>query len=170
MRAAISTGARLAGAGTPFNWPQSIGYTRQPNACLITGPWAITAGPDGVAIARFGWIDPDSGEVSNVLEAGAALGFVLPVPNLYNWQRAYPQAGAIILRPGMACAIAAQGVFRTRFPLGAEAGSQVWTDPATGLPYSSNVTGEYVPTAFTVMGNGGCGARLTISSFVAPFN
>jgi hypothetical protein len=161
---------RLAGAGTPFDWPQSIGYTRQPNASLIAGPWAITAGADGVAIGRFGWVNPSSGQVANVLLEGAALGFVLPVLNMYNWQRAYPCKGSMILRKGMAAVVAAQGVFHTRFPFGALAGARVWTDPATGIAYDSNVTGSYVATGFTVTQNGGCNARLLISSFLAPFN
>lgn len=173
--------ARQAGAGTPFQWPESIGYSRQPYASLAFGAWGLTAGPEGVALARFGWADPDTGETSNVQSAGAALGFVLPVPQLYNLQRCYPACNfpsgssnnsrsSMILRPGMACVLATAGVFRTRFPFGAQAGSQVWTDPASGTAYDANLTGTYVATPFAVTMNGGCNANLPISSFVAPFH
>lgn len=170
MHQVPSTAARLAGAGTPFNWPQAIGYTREPYASFPAGAWGLIAGSEGLALGRFGWADPDSGQVSNVLAVGAALGFVLSVFNLYNWQRAYFCNGAILLRSGMPCVLAPAGVFRARFALGARAGSQVWTDPATGLAYGSNVTGSYIATPFTVTENGGCNARLQISSFLAPFN
>lgn len=166
-----------AGAGTPFEWWPSIGYDRQPYASVVAGPWALTAGPDGVQIGVFGWADPDTGQVSNTQIAGGLLGFVLPVVGMYNWQRAFPQKPAIgcgppalILRPGMQCMLAAQGDFLTRFALGAQAGQQVFADPVTGAPYGGNPGGA-VPTHWTVMQNAcGCEAVLRISSFAKPFN
>jgi hypothetical protein len=74
----------------------------------------------------------------------------------------YPQ---IVLRPGTSCVIATAGDFRVRFPVGAVAGSRVWTDPQSGLPYDSDL-GGFIETPWTVMQSGGAGARLRISSSV----
>lgn len=165
--------ARLAGAGTPFQWPASTGYDRQPFANIVTGADRLTASaPNGVALGIFGWADPVSGEVANELTAGWLLGFVLPVFNMWNWQRVSPRCNPpgptlLVLRPGLECVVAAAGDFITVFPLGAQAGQQVWTDPATGLAYGSDL-GGYTPTKWTVMQNGGCNSRLRISSFTRP--
>jgi hypothetical protein len=168
------TPGRLEGAGTPFNWPAAIGYGRAPFANFVSGKGGCTAGPSGVALGIFGWVDPGSGEVSNVQSAGTFLGFVLPVFNLWNWQRVYsvcspPSPPLLVLRPGIECVVAVAGDFLTRFPQGGEAGSQVWADPATGLPYSSNI-GGLVATPWTLMQTGDCNAQLRISSFVRPLN
>lgn len=167
---------RLAGAGSPFNWPASIGYARQPYASFPAGPWRCIAGPEGVALGIFGWVDPNTHEVSNVQTEGAHLVFVLPVVGMWNWNRCYPNRVApcgppqIILRAGLEVVPAVQGDFLTRFPLGAQAGARVWTDPATGLAYDANLTGGYIATPWTVITNCGCNGLARISSFTAPVN
>lgn len=171
------TAARRSGAGTPFDWHQAIGFDRQPYAQIPSGAWQLTAGPNGVQLGIFGWADPHSGQVSNVEIAGGALGFVLPVIGMYNWQRVFLQANALgcgppafILRQGMQCILAAAGDFLTRFALGAQAGQRVYVDPATGLPYGGN-SGGLVATPWTVMQEGcRCNAVLRISSFAAPLS
>src|SRR5579875_229436 len=193
MRAMQSSG-RQYGAGSPFHWFPELGYGRPPFASLVAGAGGITAGPNGVALGLFGWVDPTTLEVSNVASAGALLGFVLPTFDRWNWQRAYPQPPAgccgvtpnfsglnpappapaapfplLMLRVGMPCVVAAAGVFNARFSLGGQAGNRVWADPASGLPYDSDL-GGYVATPWTLMQSGGCGAALRISSFVSPFN
>lgn len=174
MRGATYPGL-LSGAGTPFDWPTALGYSRQPFTNLLAGRGGLTAGPNGVALGIFGWADPNTGQVSNVQGSGQQLGFVLPIFEMWNWQGVYRQCGApgtpplLIRRPGLEVVLASQGDFLTRFPLGAQAGQQVFTDPATGLPYSGN-PGGYVPTGWTVMQSGGCNERCRISSFTRPFN
>lgn len=173
----LTTAAARAGAGTPFEWSQAFGFDRQPYANVPAGAWALAAGPNGVQLGIFGWADPNTGQVSNVQIAGGALGFVLPVIGMYNWQRVFLQANALgcgppsfILRAGMQCVLAAAGDFLTRFALGAMAGQRVYADPATGLPYGGN-PGGLVATPWTVMQNGcGCNSVLRISSFAKPFN
>lgn len=171
----FATHGRLEGAGTPFEWPAAVGYSRQPFTNLVSGAWALTAGPNGCALGIFGWADPNSGEVSNAQITGGALGFVLPVRGMWNWQGVYTQCGApgtpplLMRRPGLGLVLASQGDFLTRFPLGAQVGQQVFTDPATGLPYSGN-PGGFVPTPWTVMQSGSCNERCSISSFTPPFN
>lgn len=175
MRGGAITPGRLEGAGTPFNWPQAIGYGRAPFANLTAGAWALTAGAAGLQLGIFGWADPNSGQVSNAQIAGGLLGFVLPVPQMRNWQRCYPACGpagpGIVLRPGVECVLAAAGDFLTVFALGAQAGQQVYADPVTGAPYGGNATGSAVPTPWTVMETGcRCNAKLRISSFSSPTN
>ena len=174
MRLGLTAG-RLSGAGTPFNWPAAIGYERQPFASLVSGAGQLAAGPNGVQMGIFGWADAVTGEVSNVQSTGALLGFVLPVIGLYNWQRCAPTPlGALvrglILRAGIQCVMAVAGDFLTVFPFGGQAGKRVFTDPATGVPYSGN-PGGLVATPWAVMETGcRCNATLRISSFSAPLN
>lgn len=166
---------RANGAGTPFDWPEAIGYGRQPFACVPAGRGALTAGPDGAVFGIFGWADPVTGEVSNSLIDGGFLGIVLPIVQWWNWQRAYPQRGPdcsrqIVLRPGTALVLASQGDFIVRFPLPVQAGAAVYVDPATGLPYGAN-PGGYVRSAWVAMRSAcGCGERVRISSFATAFN
>lgn len=163
-----------AGGGTPFDWPLFIGYGRPPYACIDAGPFAILAGPDGVAVGSFGWVNPTNGLVTNTQVDGAALGFVLPVawlgdPEVATWSCAngFRQR---VLRPGMNCVVAAVGEFVPTFPQGAQVGSQVYVDPATGLPYTDSNSGAYVATQWTAMQSCGARASARISSFVSPFN
>lgn len=169
--------ARYDGAGTPFDWPETTGLSRQPFASLTCGPYSPVAGPQGLAIGTFCWVDPATGLAKNVQSAGL-FGFVLPLANRYNlWERVYtqypiegvPPFPQQIIRPGIACVIASSGVFSPKFPNGGEAGDQVFTDPATGLPYAGN-PGGYVATPWTLMQSGGPGAKLRMSTFVQPFN
>ena len=179
--------ARRFGAGTPFNWPVAIGYERPPLACLPTGAGAAVAGAPGCAHGIFGWVAPD-GTTTNSQVAGGILAFMLPVLDGYNWQRAYPSfpAGSDenisgfptdpytntapfplhVIRPGNPVVPATMGRFNTKFILGAQIGSLVWTDPNTGLPYASQVDPSYILTPWTVMGSGGANAVLPISTLV----
>ena len=172
--------ARLEGAGTPFDWPEAVGFGRQPFVSLPSGPWMCVAGPQGVAIGAFCWVNPDTGEASNTQSAGTLIGFCLPHANPYNlWERVaiqYPNESLQppfpqqIVRPGVRCVVAASGVFSPKFPLGGQVGTLVYTDPATGLPYSGNVTGNYVATSYTLAQSGGPNCRLRMSSFIQPFS
>jgi len=168
MRGYVPLG-KFAGAGTPFEWPQAIGHDRQPFASFPCGTGQLTAGPDGLALAIFGWVDPSTFEVSNAQMPEGLLGFVLPVIGAWRWDRAYRCKGLTILRPGLPCVLAIAGDFIARFPLGAQAGAQVWTDPATGLPYTAD-GGGFIATPWTAMQSGGPGARCRISSFARPVN
>lgn len=171
MRASAS----VSGAGTPFDWPTAIGYSRQPFTSLSAGPGALAAGVDGILLGRFGWADPQTGQCSNARTDGALIGFVLPVVQFWNFQRVRPTRDAagypvLELRAGLPCVLASTGDFYARFPFPAQAGSQVWVDPATGLPYGAD-GGGFVATKWTVMESScGCNGRLRISSFAVPFN
>lgn len=165
-------GRALSGAGTSFEWPEAVGYSRAPFASLPAEGAALQAGPAGVALGLFGWADPVAGVLTNLFTAGFQLGFVLPTFNGWNWQRAYIQCGfpfpLKILRAGMPVVLAVSGNFRTKFPQGGVAGSRVWADPLTGLPYGDSNSGANIATPWTLMQSGGCNANLQISSFAAP--
>lgn len=163
-----------SGGGTPFNWPLFNGYGRPPYASVDAGPFALTAGANGLAIGAFAWIDPATGQSFNAEISGGKFGFVLPIPWLGDPEVAtlscangFPQR---ILRPGMACVIAAIGEFRALFPQGAKVGMQVYADPTTGLPYTTSNGGAYIATKWTAMQTCAARARARISSFISPFN
>ena len=190
--------AQYGGAGTPFDWEQANGFGRQPFVSLSCGPWSPVAGPSGLAIGAFCWLDPDTGQASNSFTSNALMGFVLPLENRYNlWQRAFIRPSfpfaQMVIRPGIECVIAAVGCFQAKFPEGGEAGSRVYADPQCGLPYAvsgteltpvsmdeapitmddSNVTMDQpnlIPTRWTLMQSGCPGSRLLMSAFVQPFN
>lgn len=174
--------SRLApydGAGTAYDWPEAIGFGRQPFVSITAGPFSPVAGPLGLTIGAFCWFDPDTGETNNVQSDGTLMGFVLPLANRYNlWERVYtqypidgvPPFPQQIIRPNVACVIAQSGVFSPKFPNGGQVGCQVFTDPTTGLPYAGNTTGGYIATPWTLMQSGGPNSRLRMSSFIQPFN
>ena len=82
--------ARFSGAGTAFNYYEAVGFDRNPVMSTAVGPWSASAGPEGVAVGCFGWLDVENGQVSNAQANGDILVFVLPVANDYNlWERAY---------------------------------------------------------------------------------
>lgn len=168
-----------AGAGTPFQNYEAIGYDRQPFACYSAGLNQLQATASGLMMGVFGWADPAAGLVSNAYTAGFVLGFVLPTFNGWNWQRCYPYCydpsvsgppiSGMILRGGMPLVLAVQGDFYTPFINGATAGAQVWADPVYGLAYCAD-GGGYVKTPWVCMQTlpAGCAAR--ISTFATSFN
>jgi hypothetical protein len=190
--------AQYAGAGTAFDWQEAVGFGRQPFASLSCGPCSPVAGPNGLAIGAFCWLDTDTGQASNSFVPGALMGFVLPLANPYNlWQRAFVRQSfpfpQMVIRPGVSCVIAASGCFNVKFPDGGQAGSRVYADPQTGLPYvvaggelmpvsfdessitmdDTNVTMDQqnlIPTKWTLLQSGRPGSRLFMSTFVQPFN
>ena len=58
------------GANTWFDYPECIGFSRQPFMSITVGPWQCVAGPNGCAVGCFGWVNPDIGQVSNVQSEG----------------------------------------------------------------------------------------------------
>lgn len=190
--------AQFDGAGTAFDYVEANGFGRQPFCSLTAGPRMVVAGPQGVAIGAFCWVDPDSGQASNSFFEASLFGFVLPIQNTYNlWERAFIRNSLpfqqMIVRPGVACAVASGGAFRAKFPEGGNAGDRVYADPNTGLPYAigagdlspvsiddssvtmddTNVTMDQlnlIPTRWTLTHGGSPGARLLMSTLVRPFN
>jgi hypothetical protein len=173
-----------------------FGHGRSPYACFTAGSWGCTAGPNGLVVGCFGWVNPANQEVSNQQNSGI-LGFVIPGPWMFGpwgWSIAFvqpppyawyppafvpggystpiqpqenpPEYSQLVVRPGQGVIIQVAGDVKARFPLGAQAGNQVWTDPGSGLPYTSNVTGGYVETPWTAVQNGGCNALVRMTTTI----
>jgi hypothetical protein len=105
--------------------------TRNPFASVPSPAGGHTAGINGVTLGRFGWADPDTGQVSNaLLESDQSLGFVLP--QWGTWNRLYSQDGTWILREGLMVILASRGDFWCRFAAGANPGQQVFASTQDG--------------------------------------
>jgi hypothetical protein len=59
--------SQFDGAGTAFDYVEAIGRSRQPFCSLTVGAGACVAGPNGLAIGAFCWVDPNTGQASNTL-------------------------------------------------------------------------------------------------------
>lgn len=132
---------------------------------------SLVAGADGVTLNRFGWADPDTGEVSNLYAPSTLFGLVLPQPFRYarnGWNLAYWSAGALILRAGQFVTLAAQGDFWVRFAAGASVGAQVFANPADGTAWAGNPSG-FFSTPWTCMSYAPPGSPALISSWAKPF-
>ncbi len=171
-----------------FAWPLDIGYVRPPYASFAAGANGLVAGANGVILGRFGWVAAD-GTVSNVYAADATLGFVLPVYDMWNWQRVYPsfpswmginQSGYAtdpivnngnlplsVLRAGQQVVVAPIGDYLTPFQYGIQAGWKVYADPASGAAVDGSFSGG-IATPWTAMSSGSGGAHIRISTSVQP--
>lgn len=169
---------------------------RNPYASLTAGFGALTVGPIDLVLLRFAWADLDTGQVSNIYDAGDQIGFAIPTYRMWDWNRVYGAAPGNVptLRSGMGVALAAQGDFFTQFSAGAEVGAQVWANPVTGQANSGDGFGQpvlvldsndqvvldsngnplyatgvhFIPTPWTVMQDVDCDGWARISSWVAP--
>lgn len=125
--------------------------SRAPFASL---PAARAAGADNVALGRFAWADPATGDVSNV----ATVGFPFGLAMQYRRNRAgegqatFVQNGVRYLIAGKPITLGDTGVFWVRFPQGASIGAIVYIDPATGITYAAD-GGGFIPTKYRVVTN-----------------
>ncbi len=147
--------------------------SRNPITSFPAGFGALTAGPNGVILGRFGWIIQPSGQVSNLFTPGALLGFVLPTYRMADWQRVYWTADPAsqccgpqvpVLRSGNGVILATQGDFCTTFAEGAQAGDHVYANPLDGSAHSFDA-GGYIDTPWIVMSGCACGETGKISSW-----
>lgn len=138
--------------------------SRNPYASVTS---ARAAGPIDLAMGRFGWVDPDTGDVSNTLVSPGALGIV--VPRFGLWSVVYLQRGVRYLRSGKPVTVADTGDFFLRFPAGAYFGNTVYADPATGIA-SAFDPGGYVATKWQVMTNTAPGALGKVSPYLQAGN
>jgi hypothetical protein len=110
--------------------------TANPLASMLAGAGALTAGPTGVIVGRFGFAEPATGQVSSARTTlTQRLGFVLP--QWGTWQKLYCENGTWILRQGLMVTLASKGDFWCRFAGGAYPGQQVL---ASMLDGSATVT------------------------------
>src|ERR1039458_9888743 len=128
-------GTRTLGIGPWDNGYPIGGVGANPHASCAADAGGLIAGAAGVILDRFGWVDPISGEVSNIYTAGFTLGYVLPQPQRLarnGWLAAYWNGGppawvqnpGLVLRAGQMVTMLAVGDFWIRFPGGVQAGQQ----------------------------------------------
>lgn len=140
------------------------GYFARPNpaSVLLAGPVAFRAGPDGVAVARFGFADYGSGLVENArTNAKQVLGWVFPVINGTSAIRV--SRGQRYARPGVGLTLMQGGDYWARFLGGALAGAIVYASIVDGHPISGEADGAE-PTRWYVVTNVGPGGIAVIST------
>lgn len=144
--------------------PAVEGYfaSRNPASVLLAGPVAWRAGNDGLAVARFGFADPDSGLVDNSrINGRQILGFVFPAINGNSAVRV--QRGQRYARPGVGVTLMQGGDFWVRFASGAQQGATVWASTIDGTAISGESdTAE--PTRWFVVTDTGPGSLGFIST------
>lgn len=135
-----------------------------PRTQVLAGAGGLVAGnPDGVAVARFGWANADTGRVLN--ERGSPsdrLGFVLPVCG--SWQRIYWNESKRWLRPGLAVTLCTRGDFWVCFPGGALRGQRVYAGALDGTPISGYAADAEL-TPWSVVTSAAPGQLAIISSW-----
>jgi hypothetical protein len=155
----------VIGHRAPFGVYEGAFASRNPVCTLTPG---TVVGASDIAVGRFAWADPVTGEVSNTQIAGGQFGIAIPRPGLWAvtyWLRTPNAPPVRMLRAGKPCTIYSSGEFYVRFPLGALIGNPVWVDPATGIAYGSNATGDYVETKWTAVTNARPGSLGIISPY-----
>ncbi len=125
----------------PFGIYEGAFASRNP---VFTLAPSTVVGASDIAVGRFAWSDPITGEVSNAQIAGGRFGLVQPRFGL--WPLTYlqpnpPGPPVRMLRAGKPCTLYTSGDFYVRFPQGASTRSTVYIDPATGIVYASQTGG-----------------------------
>lgn len=150
--------------------PAAEGYfaSRNPASVLLAGPVAWRAGNDGLAVARFGFADSDSGLVDNVRSnARQSLGYVFPVVNGNSSIRVW--RGQRYARPGVGVTLYRAGDYWVRFAWGAQAGAIVYASTVDGTAISGESDGAEATRWYvaTDTGPGGLAIISTISRVIS---
>lgn len=144
--------------------PQLEGFfaSRNPYAVQVGGPISFRAGPNGLAVARFGWGDVDSGLVNNLRsKATEVLAYVFPVINGNSAVRVC--RGQRFARPGVGVTLMRSGDYLVRFPAGAQAGQPVYASSVDGTPISGQAS-DAEATRWQVVTDTGPGGLAVIST------
>ena len=127
---------------------------------------ARAVGTQDLALGRFAWADPDTGEVSNAATSGFPIGLALPRRANFPGEGSaiYFIRGVRYLRSGKPVTLAETGEFWVRFPQGAWIGANVYADPATGIAYATD-GGGFELTKYTAITNASPGCLGIISPY-----
>lgn len=168
-----------------------LGYnleTLAPFRSAPAGPGAWSAGLGGVLQGRFGWGNPQTGQVLNTPTTPQdVLGVVVPLQSVnaanggviggpaafggpqaaWTWQTWDRTFRAWRLRQGLVANLALSGKFWLKFVGGASYGNYVFASTVDGSaiasPTNSPLTGGQL-TPFRICGNGGPGKLIVVSS------
>lgn len=119
--------------------PAVEGYfaSRNPASVLLAGPVAWRAGNDGLAVARFGFANSDTGLVDNARSnVHQTLAFVFPAVNGNSAVRVW--RGQRYVRPGVGVTMMQGGDYWVRFAFGARAGAIVFASTVDGRAISGD--------------------------------
>jgi hypothetical protein len=145
-----------------FRAAEGLFASPNPRAVVLAGSFAFRAGPDGLAVARFAWANPDTGEAANARTApNQLLGFVLPVLNGITAVRV--ARGVRYARPGVGVTMMAGGDYWAKFDNGAVAGDRVYASLVDGSAISGEA-GAAEATPWYVVTNVGPGGLAIIST------
>jgi hypothetical protein len=136
--------------------------SRNPGSVLLAGPIEFRAGVNGLAIARFGWADVESGLVDNVRTTPQQLqGFVFPIVSGFSSTQIV--LGVRYARPGVAVTLMQRGDYWVRFPGGARRGAQVYASLVDGTAVSGQAANTEA-TQWFVATDAGPGSLAIIST------
>lgn len=159
--------------------------TLAPFASSLSGSGSWRAAPGGLLQGRFGFGDYSTGLVTNAAPTDPyELGVVVPLDSTNNadgnvvggparfggplarwtWQTWDRTAKAWRLREGLMATLMPQGNFFLKFAGGANYGDTVYASIIDGSAVSGAGLANTVPTAFKVVGTGGPGRLVVVSS------
>jgi hypothetical protein len=128
---------------------EGVFASRNPRVVLLAGSVAFRAGNDGLAVARFGFADVDTGLVDNARTSPAQLlGFVFPAVNGNSAVRV--SRGQRYVRPGVGVTLMQGGDFWVRFIGGALPGARVFASQVDGTAISGDAA-DAEPTSWYVV-------------------
>lgn len=140
-----------------------------PAASMPAPEGGCAAGPDGVILGRFGWLDPATGTVTNErTDDTQQLGVTIP-QFLNPRNRIYPALSAegpvTKLRQGKNMTLASNGAFWLRFAGGAIPGQKVYANLLDGSAIAGQTVGaELTPYIVCTMAQPGDLAIVSTSS------
>lgn len=133
---------------------------------VLAGVQELTAGTNGVTIARFAYADPATGKVANAKTAGHILGFVRRGDNtalITNWLA----ESSMLIPAGYGVTLYDQGDFWVKTKTAATAGQKVFADDVTG-EISTGAAGATIAgsteTNFKVASNGDANTLIKITA------
>lgn len=150
----------MTGFQTSVNYQPAVGVvgdfaSTNPRASVLAGPGALVAGPNGLTVGAFAWIDP-SGTFATNYGSGSVAGFVS------RYQRAlittYLAQSGLAVPAGFEVSLHQAGDFWAYTSTGAVIGQTVYANYATGAiatgaagaaPTGGVVTGAIAPAATT---------------------
>jgi hypothetical protein len=153
----------MRGRLAPLGKYEGAFASRSP-ACTLTPNTVV--GSQDLAVGRFAWADPITGQCSNAQIAGGQYGIAQPVWTFRwgSWGLTYISGGVRFVRAGKPITLYVSGDFWVKFPNGALIGQTVYIDPATGIAYGAD-GGGFVATKFQVTTNTAVGGLGIISPY-----
>jgi hypothetical protein len=128
-------------------------YGVNPRASMIGGPGMYNAPEGGLVVGRFAWVDPATGQVSQVEIPGGQLGILHRENNAVLVE--FLAEAVYSVNEGLPVALFDQGDFWALFAAGATPGQRVWADPSDGSAIAGDATAPVLDSFTADAGFGG---------------